>query len=64
MKAGFAMWSASALITACGFLGVEAFNPGAVVAHHVKAFAPGMRVGAHDRVHDRRVALDLRLSRD
>jgi molybdate transport system permease protein len=45
------------------FLLVEAFDPGAVVAHDIEALAPGNRMRPDDRMGDRRKPVDFRLGR-
>src|SRR5438445_3457418 len=44
-------------------IGLHAVDAGAVVAHHVEASAPRRRMGPHDRMTNRRIAVDFRLSR-
>ena len=43
-----------------GFLRLHPLNASAIVAHDVQAFAPGVGMGADDRMRYRRKAVDLR----
>src|ERR1700730_12491445 len=45
-----------------GFLSPYSLDPGAIVAHDIEAFAPGIGMGPDDRMGERRVAIDFRLS--
>src|SRR5438128_437370 len=45
-----------------GFLSPYFLDPGAIVAHDIEAFAPGVGMGPDDRMGDRRIAIDFRLS--
>src|SRR6266404_7002963 len=45
-----------------GFLSPYSLDPGAIVAHDIEAFAPSVGMGPDDRMYDRRIAVDFRLS--
>src|SRR2546423_1446150 len=45
-----------------GFLSPYPLDPGAIVAHDIEAFAPGIRMGPDDRMGDRRKAIEFCLS--
>jgi hypothetical protein len=45
-----------------GFLSPYSLDPGAIVAHDTEAFAPGIGMDPDDRMGDRRIAIDFRLS--
>ena len=51
------------LFACLGFGLLNALDAGAIVAHDVKAFPPGMGMRPHDRMGDRRVAVYFRLCR-
>ncbi len=45
-----------------GFRRLDALDPGAIVAHDIEAFAPGMGMRPDDRMGDRRIPVGFRLS--